>query len=489
MTSLKVLYYRQTFATNSSSDHNVVLLPGGATDHDFLGEDEDGRREYRFGWQEFVAGSRDAKLHYLALAALDPFERVLGGEAARRLLAHTLGLPSHEFGGYLDHQSLPCLPSEIGKEVPRIDFLLEMKRLLECKDVVIIGGNDNSPPGEGDFDPSEDFWRASHAKKGVALSFNADSGDPHVARREADHWLIFNTSTGAKIRFRFEATGGVTLPRLATARPRAPELIDVKITDYCERNCNFCYQGSTPEGQHCDLREVRHLAHYCQAQEVFEVSLGGGEPTKHPQFLEILETFREFGVVPNFTTATLGWAKKPQGQAILEACGAFALTVGHEDDDEELLAFRLLHSRKAQANLVMGHASLDRTLLRVKHLDHEDVPITLLGWKTPRRERTYARKEPYAGWVKRLRDLGIHRIGLDTALAVESREELEAAGALPWTYDTREGHTSMYIDLVTKQCAPCSYTPPEQMIPYRWLGHAWEQLGPKSEEEESKPCQ
>lgn len=84
-----------------------------------------------------------------------------------------------------------------------------------------------------------------------------------------------------------------------------PEFYDVKITDHCEGNCPYCYMDSTHEGKHV-LDAVDKVKDYfgsmSENNKPFQVALGGGEPTKHPQFIEILKTFYDLGITPNYTT-------------------------------------------------------------------------------------------------------------------------------------------------------------------------------------------
>jgi organic radical activating enzyme len=37
-------------------------------------------------------------------------------------------------------------------------------------------------------------------------------------------------------------------------------------------------------------------------QRPFQVAIGGGEPTSHPDFVKVLEVFKDLGIEPNYTT-------------------------------------------------------------------------------------------------------------------------------------------------------------------------------------------
>lgn len=64
--------------------------------------------------------------------------------------------------------------------------------------------------------------------------------------------------------------------------------VDLKITDFCPFNCPFCYQGSTLKGTDADLGYLLEVFDFLNGQNVFEVVLGGGEPTLHKHFSSIL---------------------------------------------------------------------------------------------------------------------------------------------------------------------------------------------------------
>lgn len=84
-----------------------------------------------------------------------------------------------------------------------------------------------------------------------------------------------------------------------------PEFYDVKITQRCYGGCSYCYQGST--GRDADFQDIPKKIHeffgpMSLNERPFQVAIGGGEPTLHPEFREICKTFKELGIDPNYTT-------------------------------------------------------------------------------------------------------------------------------------------------------------------------------------------
>ena len=82
----------------------------------------------------------------------------------------------------------------------------------------------------------------------------------------------------------------------------SPELLDISITNYCEKACEFCYRESSVKGQHMCLNDYKKIIVQASELGVFQVALGGGNPNQHPDFIEILKMTRENGIVPSYTT-------------------------------------------------------------------------------------------------------------------------------------------------------------------------------------------
>ncbi len=84
-----------------------------------------------------------------------------------------------------------------------------------------------------------------------------------------------------------------------------PEFYDIKVTGNCEGKCPYCYMDSKPEQHYEDIIEkVRGFFKDMTTNQLpFQVALGGGEPTSHPNFVELLRVLKEeFDICPNYTT-------------------------------------------------------------------------------------------------------------------------------------------------------------------------------------------
>lgn len=82
----------------------------------------------------------------------------------------------------------------------------------------------------------------------------------------------------------------------------SPETIDIAITNWCNFGCPFCYQDSTTSNKHAPKDLVpRVIKSFSNVP--YQIAIGGGEPTAHPDLPEILHSARALGTVPNYTTA------------------------------------------------------------------------------------------------------------------------------------------------------------------------------------------
>lgn len=82
----------------------------------------------------------------------------------------------------------------------------------------------------------------------------------------------------------------VRMYRDEKSEPEYPESIDVKITDRCEHNCPFCYEGCTAEGQHGEIPEKL----FASLPPFTELAIGGGNPLLHPEFATLRDKYNVF---------------------------------------------------------------------------------------------------------------------------------------------------------------------------------------------------
>lgn len=470
---MDILSIRFGLATNSSSAHSLIFLPDGVKANDYPGYEADPQwPEYGglenfgdFGRQHFTAATPEKKLRYLAVMLRDRFQDQLPTNIANTLIKSWLGEFPMDEDDNIDHQSFIFIPSEHGTKLPSERFTKELKNFFLKENLVILGGNDETSAAH----PLDD-----------GNAFNLPIPDDtslywsnYVCRYDEIYkfWTIFCVKDGTKVRMRFDREPGELSVR--PVKSSVPELVDIKITNFCPHKCPYCYQDSDENGVHAKRYSVTSLAHDLGQLEVFEVAIGGGEPTFHPDFVEILEVFKRNGVVANFTTRNLKWLREPiKAREIIDACGAFGYSAQSAEEIKEaamLLNYNGFPLEKCNIHLVLG--TLDKWQFKelLQESGESGFNTTILGFKSLGRGADFE-PQNYDGWLTTVKEYSLesHRwsstkIGIDTPLAAEYEEQLREMEIPDWLYETKEGGFSCYIDATTGKIGPSSYCDPEEM--------------------------
>ena len=125
-------------------------------------------------------------------------------------------------------------------------------------------------------------------------------------------------------RKRWEAKYGPRIWRRRSWSP-SPETIDIKINEWCDFGCPYCYMNSkkTTKAEMSVERLTQILKSFNPLP--YQIAFGGGEPTAHSDFVNVLKETRALNVVPNFTTAGHLFNDKIINAAN-DYCGGIAVT-------------------------------------------------------------------------------------------------------------------------------------------------------------------
>lgn len=144
--------------------------------------------------------------------------------------------------------------------------------------------------------------------------------------------------------------------------PHGPELMDISITNWCDKGCAFCYRSSTKAGKHMSLENYKKLIDSAKDMGVFQVALGGGNPNQHPEFIEIISYTSEQGIVPNYTTNGRGLTKKILS-ATKKYCGAVAVSAYHPfDETSETISTLLEEGIKTNVHYILDTESVNTAI-------------------------------------------------------------------------------------------------------------------------------
>lgn len=471
---IKIHNIRFGRATNSSSSHSIVIIPRPTS----ASEQIDPYGGY--GRNMFQLVTKESKRNYIAAQIFTAMGKLLPADMAWIAATRWAGAsgviadPSAELNEEtleeirekwdaadgVDHQSVMDLPMEwpsqwgsVQKHAVDRDFLADFLAFIDRDDVVICGGSDESD--------AEDSPLKGTGRDFGAL-FSGYSSAKMLARKDGSYWTMINTDSGNKIRFSFA-------DEPAPFAASAPELVDLSITDYCNEGCGFCYRGSTTRGAHAKREDLHEILRALAEEKVFEVAIGGGEPTLHPLFFsEILGSIRRRGMIPNFTTRKLDWLSDVINvKRVLDAGAAFAFSVHNAEDVARLS--RAIASTGAETDLkvYMQHAlgSLvdeEQFAELIRAAESTRFSLTLLGYKQTGRGKAFGEK-PSSRWMDILESSAAARdrygrwIGIDTVIAKKYEHELAQRGVPAMLITPSEGTFSCFINAVTGRLHSSSY--------------------------------
>jgi hypothetical protein len=452
---------RLGFATNSSSTHSLLLLrPGEKMVNKGVNRNE-------FGWDLFVASTRRSREIYVALIIMDALRNIVNEETARLIVKSLTGLEVAK--GYIDHQSIYSLPMARDCQGLNLEFLREFQSFMTQKGLVIVGGNDNeeslsSFPSQGEI---------------LRLGMPKDSSSsPYFARKDSrGYWTMFNVATGAKVRFSWDGRA------VKADKSDVPELVDLKITSFCLHGCPWCYQASEAGGRHADYTDLDLILRSLAEMGVFEIAIGGGEPTCHPKFWNLLRHIRTtLHMVPNFSTRSLDWLYVPEkAETVRKMCGGFAVSVSNDSTAIDHVVKVCMENRmpleKLSIQYAIGTGFFQAEGVMRKCREH-GLRCTLLGYKKVGRGQDW--KPQPDDWIGALKNLqndseGLPKIGIDTVLAESSREALGEMNIAKESYEINEGKFSMYVDAVECTMGPSSYGDIRIPLPDRKKSHSYQE--------------
>lgn len=89
---------------------------------------------------------------------------------------------------------------------------------------------------------------------------------------------------------------------------RFPRRVYFQITRNCNLQCDYCFIRAKHGGSHVPTPAIMQVAEFMGQHGLMEVRLTGGEPTTHPDFMEVMHTFKKEGIYVSLATNGL-WNK------------------------------------------------------------------------------------------------------------------------------------------------------------------------------------
>lgn len=482
-------------ANNSSSSHSLVWI-AEPNERDYLEMEEAiSALDFApddFGWSNFTLTSAHDKATYFMSQywrSLDRLDFLSHGQklaAFKALFGRSSSREDLEVP-YVDHQSawMPIPASLVGDLWDRV---------VNNPHVAILGGNDNS-----DGHPLEEVYPSypmtrlleggleelgtmfgvlehSEEVEGVPSYRFSRTWSGHM-RQDRDHLIYFKKDTGGKTRVWWPQNPHS--PPVEYDKASVPELVDLKVTDMCPYGCSYCYQGSTPEGQHASWDAVDAIMKELVRVGVMEVAVGGGEPTLWPHMGKLLKKYgQEINV--NFTTYNTKWLEgnddiKAYTRSVAFSClsdAALEKIVKHKYGGFTLHLVEGVHSLQDILSVAEKVKKLCETHNRAEKM--KNITFTLLGSKRTHRgasldpAKTLDLKElSRATWADG--NLKHFCLSVDTALLQNHPEDVRNLFDHR-LYHEKEGKYSCYIDAVTSKIGPSSYDL-DSLVPF--LHDSW----------------
>ena len=186
-----------------------------------------------------------------------------------------------------------------------------------------------------------------------------------MLRLNGNYLLYISRRTGTKIRL-----------GIGKFKPKYLESIDLKITDKCNNKCEYCYENSSPNGEHATIENLFDIINMLEPGT--EIAIGGGNPLEYIHLYDLLEFCKYKHMIPNMTINIQDYVKKfTYINYLLREKLIYGLGISYNDNKYEHV-LPLLNNRRIVIHTIIGYndASFITTIGYRYHGN-----ILLLGFK------------------------------------------------------------------------------------------------------------
>jgi MoaA/NifB/PqqE/SkfB family radical SAM enzyme len=257
-------------------------------------------------------------------------------------------------------------------------------------------------------------------------------------------------------------------------KPSFPYLVDISITKKCLYGCTFCYQSSESNGVHGNTKFISEtLANVLFKSKVFEIVLGGGEPTLHPDLITIIKAYKNLNFRVSITTKNYSLQLVKDIKELIDYCDFIAFSCNSMKDllnikscIDSLKQLDLYLYNKIGIQTILGLIDFKDTLSIIEKVKKEWISnyITLLGYKNYGRGKDQTIKEIPETWIIDIKNLILEEdynsvvIGADSVIIDQYKDKLLEIGVEKKYLLAKEGVSTCYIDAVTYKIHPSSFT-------------------------------
>lgn len=321
---MKVLFFRETSASNSSDDHRIVLLKSKSNciEPEYL---------WHYNREDFFLASKKQKQRYLQVILGQAFHQLFKEVDMPTVVARykkfyeennfkeilgrahvNKGNCAHAFDlvGEIGHQSsLPpvydfCKTGIFyGEKYLCVEFYKEMFKDILRDNVAIEGGTD-------DCDERTEHNCVDYNKpyrmyyNWLRRCHNCYNARVYARKDSSGVWILTSKNNGVFL-LRFDDKPMEPL--------QIPYLVDLNVTEWCNYNCSFCYRGCNEKGKTVDPKLCSKIIANLTSSGVAELVLGSGntahlfrDDKKYRSLRDYTNSFRGSNDTYSVST-TLNW--------------------------------------------------------------------------------------------------------------------------------------------------------------------------------------
>lgn len=445
------------FATNSSSSHSIILTK---KDYEFTVDID--KNDYVFDledtdimeleYNDIVSNSIKNKIIYFLMGFV--YDNYYSEKSENKIIENILNLDG--FRDLIKKEKI-----DLSILIPKIQDQIEDISLNVCSDFIDYTKKNDKKVFRAiinDFILNNNIGFLIDNETNI-ISYLREFILRGVNLQYKNGYLYyFNTLNGLKIRF--ERTDSLNKQKILI-----PDLIDLKITDRCNYNCEFCYQGSTIDGCESTLEEQIKTIKYLDKMNVFEIAVAGGDPTK--QFEQLIKACKNENLKISLNTTTRNYKK---GFEIINNnldnpnFGAIGFSITSMKDLLEFskFDFSCIPFNKKAIQFCPAFFKKEEIEEILNFAINHEIRLVFLGYKKIGRglnynpiNSNYIKDVEYI--IKNLNNNSWEGIvDFDQVMIDEISSEFKDKLSV-FSFNFEEGKTSMYLDLVDKKLGLSSY--------------------------------
>lgn len=356
-------------------------------------------------------------------------------------------------GSFVDIDSQISFPLDNTTGFPHVEFVRWFKEKICSQNVIIVGGNEIDYRIE-DF--PESTWRYNIPR--------TPERENLIALDRDDHWLLWHSGTGLKIRMSKSSNEAVKSSSI-------PESIELKIAEKIEaENKKSDHKIKTTSVDPWDLAE------FIQQSGALEVIVEGPEPLEWSDFwifadrlykkARIVLVTKKIEDIPHWKLKLISSVELVVDSALSLKKTLKKVKVINNPEEDYLLNAKCPWFEKLVFRVVLGSMPMD-DIIKVCDIAYQnDIKVVFLDPMCVL-EKIETASYPYDDWINRLKSSFIRKstgiwcgpkVGVDLVIAKKWKDEFMKILSLDSEIQSEEeGSFSIFVDVVNMEYSKSSY--------------------------------